>query len=88
MPRLADSSRGTRVGKSSSVMTTWDPLCKRGVNHANDHILNMLAVSVGFSMFGSGESSGEMHSSAKESNPRKRTAHFKGTSGVVGNVCA
>lgn len=32
-------------------MTTWDPLRKRGVSHANDHMLKMLAVSVGFSVF-------------------------------------
>lgn len=75
------------MGRSSSVMTTWDPLRKRGVIHANDHMLNTLAVSVGFSVFGSGLSSGEMHSRAKESNPRKRTAHFNGTSGVTGHVC-
>ena len=60
---MADSSLGTRAGRSSSVMTIKDPLRKRGVRHANVHTLNMLAMSVGFSVFDSGER--ETHSSTK-----------------------
>lgn len=59
------------------MMTTWEPLRKRGVNHANDHMLKTLAVSVGLSVSEWGASSGEKHSSANESKPRERTAHFR-----------
>ena len=69
-------------------MRTRAPLRKSGVIHVKDHMLNMLAVSVGFSVFESRVSSGEMHSSIKERRPRKRTANFKGTSSATENDCA
>jgi hypothetical protein len=56
-------------------MTTWDPLRKRGVSRADDHMLDMLAVSVGFSVFGSGVSSGEMHPRGKQ--PQKEVSPFQ-----------